>query len=767
MFKAHFTMRRLIRIIAFIFSMFSFQAAAQKPTGLLTDLLEHTERTWQNGYATNVPVWQMKTAIESLQYAQINSTHPSFSWIVPGIAQNTRQTAYHLIVSDNYADAAAGKGTVWDSGLMESNQSTAVPYCGTALQPSKSYFWRVKTVTNTDGESEWSDIKAFRTAPTLSQYATSFYPQVKSLEYPVSITSLSENCHIADFGKDAFAQLILTLSSVSGKDTVIVHLGELLSENRINRAPGGMIRYQRYSLPLLKGTHTYRIKIAKDNRNTGNAAILMPSYIGEVVPFRYCEIEEYNASLSSGAVAREHVHYPFDETASSFQCSNDTLNQIWDLCKYSIKATSFTGVYVDGDRERIPYEADALINQLCHYGVDREYSMARRSHEHLLQHPTWPTEWILQAVLIAWNDYLYTGDSRSLKANYEILKARTLLSLREKNGLISTTTGLQTPEFRTSIRFNDKIRDIVDWPHTGILGLNKQEGGEADGFVFSDYNTVTNAYHYEALKLMAQIARALNLPDEVTLYSRQSEQFKELFNRTFFNKLKGYYEDGLLVDHASLHANMFPLAFGMVPHNKKQQVTDFIQTRGMACSVYGSQFLMDALYEASAADYALHLMTKTDDRSWYNMIRIGSTITLEAWDNKYKPNQDWNHAWGAVPANIIPRRLMGVEPITPGYSLACIKPQLGSLEWAKATIPTIKGKIKLAIENSKEKYSLNITIPANMEAEVYLPLPKGRYKVSNNGRTIKATRVKGAPFLYVGRMPSGTHTIVIHPQTFK
>lgn len=81
--------------------------------------------------------------------------------------------------------------------------------------------------------------------------------------------------------------------------------------------------------------------------------------------------------------------------------NNDTLNQIWDLCKYSIKATSFTGVYVDGDRERIPYEADALINKLFHYGVDREYAMARRSHEYLLQHSTYPTEWILQAVLIA------------------------------------------------------------------------------------------------------------------------------------------------------------------------------------------------------------------------------------------------------------------------------------------------------------------------------------------------------------------------------
>lgn len=764
MYRINFILNRFTLIATIAFSGLAQEAASQKPTGLLTDLIEHTGQTWQNGFASNVPVWQINEAIEPLQFVQIASTHPSLSWIVPGEPQNTRQTAFHLIVADTYGDAVAGKGSVWDSGRRDTNQSTAVLYEGPALQPDKSYFWRVKTVTNTEGESEWSDIKAFRTASSLSEYAASYYPQVKSLEYPVSVTPLETGCYITDFGKDAFAQLILTLSSASGKDTVLIHLGEAMSGNRIDRNPGGTIRYQRYPLSLLKGTHTYRIKIAKDKRNTGNAAVLMPGYAGEVVPFRYCELEGYSPPLLPGMIVREHVHYPFDESASSFRCSNDTLNQIWDLCKYSVKATSFAGIYIDGDRERIPYEADALINQLCHYSVDREYTMARRSHEYLLKYPTWPTEWILQAVMIAWNDFLYTGDSRSLQANYEILKARTLLSLREKNGLISTTTGLQTSGFLASIRFRDKIRDIVDWPHTGILGLNKKEGGEADGFLFSDYNAVVNAYHYEALKRMAQIAATLNLADDATFYSGQSQQFKELFNRMFFNKKKGYYQDGQFTDHASLHANMFPLAFGLVPTDKKQQVMNFIQTRGMACSVYGSQFLMDALYEASDADYALQMLTKTDDRSWYNMIRVGSTISLEAWDNKYKPNQDWNHAWGAAPANIIPRRLMGVEPLAPGYSLARIKPQSGSLAWAEATIPTIKGDIRLSIQNSKKDYSMKLTIPANMEAEVYLPLPAGKYQISNNGAAIKTTRVKGEPFLYAGRIPSGTYTIVMHIQ---
>jgi hypothetical protein len=387
--------------------------------------------------------------------------------------------------------------------------------------------------------------------------------------------------------------------------------------------------------------------------------------------------------------------------------------------------------------------------------------MARRSHEYLLAWPTWPTEWILQSVLIAWNDYLYTGDSRSLKANYGILKARSLMQLREKNRLISTTTGLQTPEFLSSIRSKAPIRDIVDWPHTGILGLNKHEGGEADGFVFTDYNAVTNAYHYEALKLMARIAGALNLPAEAAHYGKEAAAFPARYNRTFLNGKTGCYADGDTTAHASLHANMFPLAFGMVPPGNMPRVVDFIESRKMACSVYGAQFLMEALYGASDAEYALSLLTKTDDRGWYNMIRAGSTISLEAWDDKYKPNQDWNHAWGAAPANIIPRRLMGVEPLLPGFEKVRIKPQTASLAWAKAVIPTIKGAVRLEVENKKGEYRMQLTLPANMDGEVYLPLLSKTCEVRLNGRLQKTVRLKDAPFISLGNLPPGAYTVTM------
>ena len=85
---------------------------------------------------------------------------------------------------------------------------------------------------------------------------------------------------------------------------------------------------------------------------------------------------------------------------------------------------------------------------------------------------------------------------------------------------------------------------------------------------------------------------------------------------------------------------------------------------------------------------------------------------------KYKPNADWNHAWGATPANIIPSYLWGIRPKTAGYSIATIKPQMGSLKSSSIEVPTIKGNIKGTyqfVNRRLQRYTIDI--PANMVAE--------------------------------------------------
>ena len=171
---------------------------------------------------------------------------------------------------------------------------------------------------------------------------------------------------------------------------------------------------------------------------------------------------------------------------------------------------------------------------------------------------------------------------------------------------------------------------------------------------------------------------------------------------------------------------MLPLAFDLVPQDRINGVVEFIKTRGMACSVYGAQYLMEGLYKAGAADYALDLMTATHDRSWWNMIALGSTITLEAWDMKYKPNSDWNHAWGAAPANIIPMQMWGITPLVPGGRVLQIKPQLSRLTQTDINVPTINGLVKASfkkVNNLLQRYT--IELPPNVSAVLELPNKAG------------------------------------------
>jgi hypothetical protein len=741
----------------------SGQTQAQAPTRLTVDLLEHTDRVFLDGYPANISLAELSAVVERYQVTAVRRQKPYLGWVVGSNKPNTLQTAYHILVASSTELLDGDKADVWNSGRTESNNSVAVLYEGKPLQPSTVYYWKVKTWDNHGTESKFSQVRSFITAAVFDD-VTARYPLQFSDEYPVEIRPCGDGGYFIDFGKDAFGRLKLTLTSTEENDTLTVHLGEHAENGRINRKPGGTIRYAKYRLPLMAGTHTYILKIDPNKRNTDVSAnvkpVLMPDYIGEVLPFRYCEIENYCPALNPEKIVRQTVYYPFNETAATFHSSDTVLNQVWEMCKYSVKATSFAGVYVDGDRERIPYEADALINQLCHYAVDREFSIARYTHEYLILNPTWPTEWIMQSVMMAWTDYLYSGNPASLQRFYTELKSKTLMGLKESNGLISTKTGKMRPELLQSIHVKNPISDIVDWPQKGILGLGKNEPGEADGYVFTDFNTVVNAYHYTALSTFSRIAGALGYKADCLQYAKEAQYVKEQINRLMLDPEKGYYTDGINANHSSLHANMFPLVFGIAPVKNLKQIIDFIHTRGLACSVYGSQFLLDAVYDAHDAAYGLQMLVSTDERSWYNMIRAGSTISMEAWDTKYKPNQDWNHIWGAAAGNLIPRKLMGIEPLEPGFSKIRIKPQPATLRQAAIKIPSVKGNIHVAFDNSiGEKFSLQIEIPANTTAEVWLPKISKKYRLTVDDVDQKGVVENDFVKIITG---SGKHTLTIY-----
>lgn len=676
---------------------------------------------------------------------RVCASRPALGWQLPA---GTSQTAYRVLVATEPGLLREGKADVWDSGVRESVQSVGVAFEGAPLKAGTSYWWTVKTWTRAEAgstvgrESRWASPMQFVTA-TVQDSCFSHYPLVKTRQKPLRDTRPAALTSVYDFGKDAFAQLTLRVRTAHDGDSITVRLGEAMREGRVDSKPQGSVRYAFYVIPLRRGTHDYPLRLRPDRRNTAPGAnesgvdpILMPPSIGEVFPFRYVEVEGRGQVR---AVWRQAVHVPFDEQEAQFHCSDTVLNQVWELCKYSIRATSFAGIYVDGDRERIPYEADALVNQLSHYTTDREYTTARRSIAHLIEHPTWPTEWILITPRMAWLDYLYTADRRMLERYYTDLAAKTLAPLRDERGLISTRTGLVSDSLKRSVHFRGRtLRDIVDWPQSGAAGIEKESAGEADGHEMCEVNTVVNAYHYDALHMMSLVAGALGREADSIRFSRMAAQTARSIDSLLWDSQRGAYTDGLGSQHCSQHSSMFPLAFGMVPQDRVQRVAAYVQSRGMACSVYGAQFLLDALYLAGRDEAALRLMAGKGRRSWYNMLRMGSTITTEAWDNVYKSNLDWNHAWGAAAANVIARRLMGIRPLKPGFEEIAICPQPGGLPHARIVQPSPRGSIGVEWRTRRDgKLNLSVTVPANSTARLTLPhtgqvvtLPPGHHRIS-------------------------------------
>lgn len=566
---------------------------------------------------------------------------------------------------------------------------------------------------------------------------------------PVLMEQIAPGHYFIDFGKDSFAALELGFKAGEAGRAVVVHMGEAISATRtVDRnpgtfklgrfKPGDFIRYHNATITLQAGQSLYTVPLPERDKRR------MPQSIGPVMPFRYVELE--NApELNMEQVRQVVAHYEFHSEASDFKCSDPKLNAIWDMCKHTMKATSFCGVFVDGDRERLPYEADAYINQLGWYGCTDDLTLPRYSHEYLMCHPTWPTEWRIFSVLMAHADFWQTGDATSVKAFYDQLKTKTLIHLAREDGLISTIKPLP-PKATGKVTPLKGSNDIVDWPPN-----------ERDGHQLMPVNTVVNAFHCRALHCMAELAAAAGKPDDERYFREAGEKATKALNDTLVDSATGLYIDGEGSTHSSLHANMFPLAFGLVPTERKARVAAFIKTRGMACSVYGAQFLMEALFDNGLAGHAISLMTADGDRSWTHMVeRVGTTMALEAWDIKYKGNMDWNHAWGAAPANILPRKVLGVEPLAPGFTRIAIQPRLGPLTWAEGKVPTPRGPVCVKFEQQPREFSLTLEIPSGTTAKVSVPKLAGG-KLSLDGQDVKTVEVNGC--LVLDGVNAGKHNI--------
>ncbi|CAK0810812.1 unnamed protein product [Prorocentrum cordatum] len=440
------------------------------------------------------------------------------------------------------------------------------------------------------------------------------------------------------------------------------------------------------------------------------------------------------------------VNYPWVDSDSAFNSSDDMLNKVWKLCRNTLKVTSLDTTTDSNTRERLPYEADGYITGSSRYVFQREFAWQRHSTQHNLMNPTWPTEWRQTIPLLAHDDFMKTGEVVIAQDHWEFLKSSSQAQC------INTSSGLL--DFSHCSRPSG-VRDIVDWPQV-----------KRDGYQMTEVNTVINAFAVGALRALAVLANATGKLDEAVTLQHRASALSDAMADKLFDNSTGLFVDGQgsgADHHSAWHAQVFPLFFGAGLAEQNERLLAFLKSKRMAGSVYGAFAFLLGLYRRFSDDHgalALDLLTTCDGNSWCGMLSAGATAVMEAWTRE--------EIGEAQPVLVAP---VGVSPRhrhragahgRPGLGARLqseVRPQPGALAWAELKLPVLSGFIEVRVEQSASEFELTLVAPGNTQATACLPrLGGASAELVVDGRP-RSGHASG-DFLCVAGVGSGRHTII-------
>ena len=347
---------------------------------------------------------------------------------------------------------------------------------------------------------------------------------------------------------------------------------------------------------------------------------------------------------------------------------------------------------------------------------------------------------------MGWEDYLYTGNIESIKKHWTKLKEK-------KYDVDSTSNFL----------IENVAATALDWPPPYLDGYNYEDADPDNKFI----DNVLNVWNYFAFDRLSKMAANLDAsyPDqgfysESVNFASLAKNIKENYNKTFYKENIKRYVDGFKSSHAAMHSSFMPIVFDMARKDIRYDIASYLVTRNMDCGVFGSQFYLWSLYKLNQGTKALDLIVSKEKNSWYNMIyKLKAANTCEAWDPSGKPDMSKSHSWGSSAGNMIQRGLMGINPIEPGFKKISIKPQIGNLKFANIDFPTIKGKVSVNVFFSSNTYNVEINIPANTTAKVFIEKMGNKgIEVEVDGRIVDGNLDKDGEFIMFDNVGSGFHT---------
>lgn len=255
----------------------------------------------------------------------------------------------------------------------------------------------------------------------------------------------------------------------------------------------------------------------------------------------------------------------------------------------------------------------------------------------------------------------------------------------------------------------------------------------------SDF-TAACFYYYDNV-LMARFAEILG--HEGSKYAAKAAALRDMINGKYLDRSTGRYSIGRVT------AQAVPLALGIVPDDMTAQVAarlnDVVVEDGYTCDfgLLGSKYALRMLVKYGYVETAYRLATQTRVPSWGNWIVSGFTTPLETWALRENfSDSSANHVFFGDIAAWMHSDLAGInfDPAKPGFENIIIRPHFPrGLEWAEASLRTVRGTVRSAWHRDGNRVILEVTIPLNTTATIYAD---GVYKIKGDGSTYRFV-VKG------------------------
>jgi alpha-L-rhamnosidase len=332
----------------------------------------------------------------------------------------------------------------------------------------------------------------------------------------------------------------------------------------------------------------------------------------------------------------------------------------------------------------------------------------------------WPV-WGDAGVIIPWVMYQTYGDASFLETNYEHMKRWIDFNKQRSNDLL--LSGGVGDHLAPTRGVPGAARGNA--PTTNRANRANRGGGGAPPV--STTSVVDTAYFAHAARLVSRTAALLNKVEESQAYEKLANDIKAAFNRAYVQ------EDGT-IRAGTQTTYILALHFDLLPETLRaaavQNLVKDIEQRGhLSTGFVGVGLINPTLTEIGRVDVAYKLLLNDTYPSWLFTVKQGATTIWERWDG-YTPQsgfQDssmnsFNHySLGSV-GYWLYSDVGGIKSDGPGFKRIVIKPQPNrQLGYAKTSYASPYGTISTNWKYEGETLTMDVTIPPNTTAMIYVP----------------------------------------------